>query len=168
MRPLQPIRAAVALPDAGRHHARIEGEGEGSRRQPGAGRDAIGPGKTGGAERRDGGRGARVARRRMVSGGGSAVGAGWDSKNSQSQGRHYQRFAAEQQRSRAAWEGRASQREAGERQGTGAEIVLSEIVPQGTVGPVTMRRTLRPRGTANRDRIVGGLHADLSLMYPKP
>jgi len=26
VRPLQPVRAAVALPDAGRHQARVEGE----------------------------------------------------------------------------------------------------------------------------------------------
>src|SRR5690242_13658950 len=38
------------------------------------------------------------------------------------------------------------------------------LIPSGvTVGPVMTRRTLRPQGTANRDRIVGGLHADLSL-----
>ncbi|KAG6978047.1 hypothetical protein FocnCong_v021747 [Fusarium oxysporum f. sp. conglutinans] len=57
VRPVQPVRAAVALPDAGRHHARVQGAGERPGGQQGPRRNDCRAGETGETERQDGSRG---------------------------------------------------------------------------------------------------------------
>ncbi|PNY21225.1 Uncharacterized protein TCAP_07271 [Tolypocladium capitatum] len=54
VRSVQSVRAAVARPDAGRHHANLQGAGKGSRGQPGAGGNERRAGQARRAEREDG------------------------------------------------------------------------------------------------------------------
>ncbi|KJZ69031.1 hypothetical protein HIM_11574 [Hirsutella minnesotensis 3608] len=68
VRPVQLVRAAIAVPDARRHHARVKGTGERSGGEPGSGGDDCGTGQTGEAERGDCARGLELVGRRFPSG----------------------------------------------------------------------------------------------------
>jgi hypothetical protein len=61
MRSVQPVRAAVSVPVAGRHHAHLQGAGKRSGGQPGSPGDDRGRGQTGGIEQQDCSGGSAVA-----------------------------------------------------------------------------------------------------------